>query len=103
MKPLFLLAAASLVLGTMPSTANAQAGSPGANREYIQLVQSFCSTIVGSAEYPLLNWGECMSFNVVSAEGFIAKFCGALREGAEGGYEAFGFEDYDDCIRNLEF
>ena len=103
MKPLFLVAAASLVLGTMPSAANAQAGSPGANREYIELVQSFCSTIVGSAGFPGLNWGECLSFNVVSAQGFISIFCDSLREGAHGGYEAFGFEDYDDCIRNLEF
>jgi hypothetical protein len=102
MKRIGLIAGATLLVASVPSAASAEGGSPGANRDYIEEVQQLCSEIVGSQEFPLLNWGECMSFNVVSEQGFRTAFCKALREGAEGNtLESFGFEDFDDCIRNL--
>lgn len=102
MKRISLMMATVLPLASICSAANAQAGSPGANREYVQAVQAFCRNIVGSPSFPTLNWGECMSFNVVSEEGFIAHFCDGLREGGLGTLEDFGFADYSDCVRNLE-
>ena len=101
MKRIWLIAAAALVLAPMTSAAQAQAGSPGANRDNIQAVQEFCSSIVGVGQFADLNWGECMSFNVVSEEGIRAHICDGLREGGLGTLEEFGFDSYADCVQNL--
>jgi len=103
MKRIGLAQAAALLLAPMSFSASAQQGAPGANREYILAVQGLCTEIVGSPEFPLLNWGECMSFNTVSEQGFRTAFCKALREGADGGLGAYGLDDFDDCVGNLEF
>jgi hypothetical protein len=103
MKRIGPITAAALLLAPMSSAAGAQQGSPGENRNYVHQVQDFCTEIVGSDDFPGLNWGECMSFNVVSEDGFRTAFCKALREGQDGGLESWGFEDFDDCVQNLEF
>ena len=94
-------AIASLLLAATATAGNAE-GNPGANRDYIQAVQAFCSSIVGTGAFETLNFGECMSFNVVSLEGFRTHFCDALREGALGTLEDYGFDSYSDCVQNLE-
>jgi len=95
------LTIASLLFAATGTAARAE-GDPGANRDYIQAVRAFCSTIVGVGDFATLNLGECMSFNVVSAEGFRTHFCDALREGGLGTLEDYGFDSYADCVRNLE-
>jgi len=77
----------------------AQATPPqGANAEVIAL----CYDLLASGEFSdALNLGQCMSFNLTSDQGFSTQFCHYLR--GEGLLEDAGFEDYDDCIRNLLF
>jgi len=102
MKVIRALTVASILLAATAPGANAE-GDPGATRDYIQAVQAFCSTIVGTGAFETLNWGECMSFNVVSEDGFITHFCDALREGGLGTLDDYGFDSYNDCVQNLEF
>lgn len=98
MKLAGIVSAAALVCA---STSSPSIAEPSANHDYIQAVQEFCSTIVGVGQFATLSWGECMSFNVVSEQGFRAHFCDALREGGLGTLEDYGFDSYSDCIRNL--
>jgi hypothetical protein len=103
MKYVGLITASALLLASISSAASSKAGSPSADQQSLQGVQEFCSTIVGSADFPLLNWGECISFNVVSERGFRIAFCKAVREGADGmTFEDLGFADFADCVVNLE-
>lgn len=97
-----LLPAAALAISaaaTPAAPAMAQATpAQGANAEVIAL----CYDLLASGEFSdTLNLGQCMSFNVTSDQGFSTQFCHYLR--GEGLLEDAGFEDYDDCIRNLPF
>ena len=99
MRRLGLMMAGVLAFAQMSSVANAE---PSANHDYLQLVHEFCTDVIASGELPGLSFGECVSFNVVSEQGFTPHFCDALREGAGGTLEDYGFDSYADCVRNLE-
>lgn len=67
----------------------------GVNAAKLQL----CYDLIESGTYPTLQLGECMSFNSVSEQGFVAHLCDLLRE--TDAYDDFGFTSYSDCIRNF--
>lgn len=70
----------------------------GANAELIE----FCRALIASGEFAdTLNLGQCMSFNLTPEQGFSTQFCHYLR--GEDLLDDAGFEDYDDCVRNLPF
>lgn len=87
----FLFAVSAAQLGGS-STASAQDGSPPETRQR----QEFCYALIASGLFPDLNLGECMSFNSVSDQGFIAHVCDQLRETGE-----LGDMTYAQCVRSL--
>ena len=97
MKRLSILAAATLLVTSIPTFAASQSAPPAESRE----LQEFCYALLASGEFPALNLGECMSFNSTSEHGFKAHFCDLLRE--TDGYGDFGFKSYSVCIHNLPF
>jgi hypothetical protein len=92
----WMTAAIALAIPTpiLPMSAAAQSNN-GVNAELLE----FCEELVASGDFPGLNFGECMSFNLTPEPGFQAHFCDFLREG--GLYEDYGVTSYSDCIRNL--
>jgi hypothetical protein len=66
--------------------------SQGANAELLE----FCYDLIASGDFPDLNLGECMSFNIVPEQGFAAHFCDFLRE-----TDQLGDVTYAECVRNL--
>lgn len=79
----------------LPMSAAAQ-DNRGVNADLLE----FCAALVESGDFPGLNFGECMSFNLTPAAGFQAHLCDYIREADL--YEEFGVTSYSDCIRNLE-
>ncbi len=91
-----VLAGAAASAPMAPVSASATSNN-GVNAE----LHEFCTALVESGTFASLNYGECVSFNVTSAQGFTSHFCDFLRE--EDLLGAEGFVSYSDCIRNLEF
>ena len=101
MKLANILAASALAFSAasvpLAPAAAGQADNNGANAG----THAFCTALVESGAFATLNYGECISFNVTSDEGFTAHYCDFLREEGLLGLE--GFDSYSDCIRNLSF
>ena len=87
------LLAGALMLAN-PSVGSAASTSPGGTSE----VQDFCRALIASGRFPTANFGECISFNVTSDQGFVTKFCDFVRETAD--YADYGFTSYSDCVRS---
>ena len=96
MKRTWLITAGALVLASVSSAANSEAG---ANHDYMQEVHQFCTGLIASGALPNLNYGECVSYNVVSIDGAKAHVCDELLE--TGVLEDY-FDDFSDCVRNIE-
>ena len=93
-----LVAAAVTVSAAVTPAAPALAQatpSQGANAELFE----FCYDLIESGEFPGLNLGECMSFNLAPEAGFKAHLCDFLRE--TGGLEEAGLT-YSECVRTVE-
>ena len=62
-------------------------------------VVAFCETI--SAEFPVVNLGECISYVRVPDKGFPAHLCDAILETEpEAFYEIY--DDFTDCLHDLK-
>ena len=85
---LFVSAAVS---GGAPAAAQATP-SQGNNAQVLE----FCYSLIASGNFPDLNLGECMAFNLTPDPGFKALFCDYLRE--TGQLEDAGVT-YSQCIR----
>ena len=101
MRKLIMLCAAATMAMAAPVSAQAEPvqhpDNNGANAELL----TFCTELIASGIYPTLNFGECMSYNNSSGDGFKTHFCDMLRETNQ--LADYGFSSYDDCVRNIEF
>lgn len=97
MRKLVLICASIAMSLPLPAQADPVQSPPtsGANADTI----NFCNEVIASGEFPELNFGECMSFNNTSINGFVSHICDEMRE--TGTLEDNGFSSYSDCIRNL--
>jgi hypothetical protein len=80
----------------VPVTAPASAQSPPDVSEF----QQVCYDLIATGEFPGMNFGECLSFDVTAdPQGFKAHLCDAIAENGE--LADLGFSSYSDCIRNI--
>jgi hypothetical protein len=101
MKLIKILAASALAISAASAPLAPAAASRTDNGGANAGLHEFCTALIESGTFATLNYGECISFNVTSSEGFTAHFCDFLREEDLLGLE--GFDSYSDCIRNLSF
>lgn len=87
------LLAAAAAAPIMPASAE-QGNNNGANAE----LQQFCTDLIASGDFPGLNRGECMSFNIVPEAGYKAHFCDLLRE--TDALEDWGYDSFAECVRD---
>lgn len=99
MKLVQILAASALAISSASAPVAPAAASRTDNGGANAGTHEFCAALIESGIFASLNYGECISFNVTSDEGFTAHFCDMLRE--EDLLGAEGFDSYSDCIRNL--
>jgi len=104
MKAFRLLTALALVAGSLGSPAVSEPAAPpatsnnkGSNAELLQ----FCADLIDSGEFPALQLGECMSFNLTPDQGFKAHLCDYIR--SNNLWEDFGVTSFSDCVRNVQF
>lgn len=97
MKTIKLFAAGALILGALASPLAAPALANGTNAQDTNgPLLDFCYGLIESGNFPDLNLGECMAFNLTPDPGFKALFCDYLRE--TGQLEEAGVT-YSQCIR----
>jgi hypothetical protein len=94
MKAVKLMIAAALFASAPATTAFAAPASPnGTNAELF----AYCSELM--ADFPDLPLGVCMSFNLTQGTyGFVPQICHELE--GRGLLDDYGFESFDDCVRN---
>jgi hypothetical protein len=94
-----LVATATLFAASTAAVTPAIAGhadNKGANAE----LQQLCTDLIASGDFPGLNRGECMSFNLTPDAGWRAHVCDLYRE-TTGFGEGEDFASYSDCVRNI--
>ena len=99
MKRISLLVAALVTALAFSSVPVAAAGSAERPPE-VNGFQQVCYDLIASGEFPTMNFGECLSFDVTAdPEGFKAHLCDAIAENGE--LADLGLTSYSDCVRNI--
>lgn len=88
---LAIAVSAAPLANSTPATAQ-QRGYADEMRE----LREFCENLIASGEFPRLNFGECISFNITPDQGFVAHLCDFLRE-----TDALGDMTYAECVRSF--